>query len=97
VSPRWTGTASVGVDVGTVDSTQALTRVIGLGVRHTLARALMITVDGSHGLTAASPKWVLSVGVGTAFAGASPVAPTAPLRRIKSTFSGGGTGKIGCR
>ena len=97
VSPRWTGTASVGVDVGTVDSTQALTRVIGLGVRHTLARALMITVDGSHGLTAASPKWVLSVGVGTAFASASPVAPTAPLRRIKSTFSVGGTGKIGCR
>src|SRR6059036_3364083 len=35
VAPRWTWTASVGVDVGS-DSTQALSRVIGAGVRHTL-------------------------------------------------------------
>src|SRR2546425_1772377 len=96
VSPRWTGTASVGVDVGTVDSTQALTRVIGVGVRHTLAGALMMTVDASRGVTAASPRWVLSVGVGAGFAGSSPVTPTAPLRRIKSTFSGGGAGAIAC-
>src|SRR2546427_4417205 len=32
VAPRWTWTASVGVDVGS-DSTQALSRVIGAGVR----------------------------------------------------------------
>ena len=97
VSPRWTWAASVGVDVGTADSTQGLSRVIGLGVRHTLAGPLMLTVDGSHGLTTASPQWVLSVGVGTAFAGTSPVTPTTPLRRIKTTFSTGTTGKIGCR
>ena len=97
VSPRWTWMASVGVDVGTADSTQALTRVIGLGVRHTLAAPLMVTVDGSHGLTPASPQWVLSIGLGTAFAGASPVTPTTPLRRIRSTFSTGITSKIGCR
>ena len=89
--------ASVGVDVGTADSTHALTRVIGVGVRHTLAARLMVTVDGSHGLTTASPQWVLSIGLGTAFAGASPVTPTTPLRRIRSTFSTGITGKIGCR
>ena len=87
----------MGVDVGTADSTQGLSRVIGLGVRHTLAGPLMLTVDGSHGLTTASPQWVLSVGVGTAFAGTSPVTPTTPLRRIKTTFSTGTTGKIGCR
>src|SRR5881296_245786 len=97
VSPRWTWMASVGVDVGTADSTQALSRVIGVGVRHTLSGPLMITVAGSHGLTAASPQWVLSVGLGTAFAGTSPVTPTTPLRRIKSAFGTGTTGKIGCR
>ncbi len=97
VSPRWTWMASVGVDVGTADSTQALSRAIGLGVRHALAGPLMLAVDGSHGLTAASPQWVLSVSLGTAFAGASPVTPTTPLRRIKTTFSTGVTGKIGCR
>src|SRR5438094_6291965 len=44
VSPRWTWTASVGVDVGSADSTQALSRVIGVGVRHTLVAPLMVTV-----------------------------------------------------
>src|SRR6266702_4291353 len=96
VAPRWTWTASVGVDVGS-DSTQALSRVIGAGVRHTLAHSLMVTIDGSHGLTAASPRWILSVGVGTAFGGSSPVTPTTPLRRLKSTFNSGNTAKIGCR
>ncbi len=96
VAPRWTWTASLGVDVGS-DSTQALSRVIGAGVRHTLAHSLMVTIDGSHGLTAASPQWILSVGVGTAFGGSSPVTPTTPLRRLKSTFNSGNTAKIGCR
>jgi hypothetical protein len=95
VAPRWTGTASVGIDVGAADST--LSRVIAVGVRHTLAGTLMLTIDGGHGLTTVSPQWVLSLGLGTAFAGSSPVAPTTPLRRIRSTFSTGLTSKIGCR
>src|SRR5207244_5728929 len=94
---RGTGARSVGVDVGTADSPQTLSRVIGLGARYTLAGPLMLTVDASHGLSAASPQWVLSVGLGTAFAGTSPVTPTTPLRRIKSAFGTGTTGKIGCR
>src|SRR5438128_8204958 len=97
LAPRWTWAGSVGLDVGTADSTQTLSRVIGLGVRDTLAGPLMLTVDASHGLSAASPQWVLSVGLGTAFAGTSPVTPTTPLRRIKSAFGTGTTGKIGCR
>jgi hypothetical protein len=95
LAQRWTGAASVGVDLGAPDST--LSRVIGVGVRHTLAGPLMLTIDGSHGLTSVAPQWVLSVGVGTAFAGSSPVTPTTPLRRIRSTFSTGITRKIGCR
>jgi hypothetical protein len=90
-APRWTWTASLGVDVGTSDSTHPLSRVIGLGVSHTLAGALMLTVDGSRGLTSGSPQWVLSVGFGTAYGGSSPVTPTTPLRRIRTTFSTGGT------
>lgn len=97
VAPRWTWSASVGVDVGTADSTQALSRVIGVGVRHILTSPLMLTIDASHGLTVASPQWVLTIGLGTAFAGSSPVTPTTPLRRIGTTFRGGVTGKIGCR
>src|SRR5438128_816455 len=50
-----------------------------------------------NGQTAAGPQWVRCVGLGTAFAGASPVTPTTPLRRIRTTFSTGITGKLGCR
>lgn len=96
VAPRWTWTASLGVDLGP-DSTQGLNRTIGAGVRHTLAGAVIATIDGSHGLTAASPQWVLSIGIGTAFVSSSPVTPTTPLRRLKSTFGSGNPAKIGCR
>jgi hypothetical protein len=88
-APRWTWTASLGVDVGAPDST--LSRVFGLGVSHTLAGPLMLVVDGSRGLTNRSPQWVLSVGLGTAYGGNSPVTPTTPLRRIRTTFSTGGS------
>src|SRR5882762_10483853 len=89
--PRWTWTASLGVDVGTTDSTHALSRVIGVGVNHTLAGALALTLDGSRGLTSGSPQWVFSLGLGTAYGGSSPVMPTTPLRRLRTTFSSGGT------
>lgn len=101
VAPRWTWAASVGVDIGTADSTQPLSRELGVGVSHTLAGRLMLTVDGSHGLTRASPQWVFSVGLGTAYGGASPVTPTSPLRRLRTTFGGstGGAPKrtVACR
>src|SRR2546430_13468580 len=64
LAPRWTWAGSVGVDVGTADSTQTLSRGIGLGARYTLPGPLMLTVDASHGLRAASPPWGLSAGLG---------------------------------
>jgi len=101
-SPRWTTSASLGVDVGQSDSTQALSRTLGAGITHRLTPTLTFTLDGSVGLTAASPKWALSVGIGKVFAGTSPVSLASPARRLKSTFVGGvsrgnGGGKIGCR
>jgi hypothetical protein len=103
VAPRWVLDGSVGGDVGHADSTQALARTVGAGVSYALAGPLALTMDVGHGLTSASPQWVVSVGIGTAFSGVSPVAPTSSLRRLKSSISGGvsrggGSGKIGaCR
>src|SRR5882762_7336962 len=101
LSPRWTTNVSLGADVGRVDSTQALSRTLGAGLTHALG-GLTLTLDGSVGLSAASPKWALSVGLGRVFAGTSPVSPSSGLRRLKSNFTGGvsrgnGGGKIGCR
>ena len=101
VAPDWRADVSLGIDLGQSDSTQALSRVVGGGVTHRLG-LVALTLDGSVGLTAGSPKWVLSLGLGSVFAGTSPVGLSAPLRRIKSGFTGGvnrqsGAGKIGCR
>ena len=78
----------------------ALSRVAAVGITHVIAGALAVTVDASHGLTTASPRWVVSVGLGTVFSGISPVSPTAPLRRLKSSFGSAagrsrGSNKIG--
>jgi hypothetical protein len=98
VAPTWRGDLSLGVDVGHADSTQALSRVIGGGLTHRLGRSLALTMDGSVGLTASSPKWVLSLGLGSTFASTSPVAPSAPLKRLRSSFSGGvNHQKLGCK
>lgn len=102
VSPGWRADLSLGIDVGESDSTQALSRVVGGGVSHRLGGSVALTLDGSVGLTSGSPKWVLSLGLGSVFASTSPVGLNAPLRRLKSGFTGGvnrqsGSGKIGCR
>ena len=100
VAPSWRADLSLGVDVGPSDSTQALSRVVGGGVSHRVGGSMALTLDGSVGLTSGSPKWVLSIGLGSAFAGTSPVGLSAPLRRLKSGFTGGAgrqSAKIGCR
>jgi len=102
ISSRWRASASLGADVGAVDSTQGLSRVLGAGAGYRLSAPVTLTLDGSIGLAAASPKWALSIGIGSAFAGTSPVSLSSPLRRLKTTFAGGvnrgsGGGKIGGR
>lgn len=97
VSPTWRGDLSLGIDVGQSDSTQALSRVVGGGVSHRVGGSMALTLDGSVGLTSGSPKWVLSIGLGSVFAGTSPVGLSAPLKRLRSGFTGGVRGnKTGC-
>src|SRR6266850_694812 len=80
VAPDWRADLSLGIDAGQSDSTQALSRVVGGGVSHRIG-SMALTLDGSVGLTSGSPKWVLSLGLGSVFAGTSPVGLSAPSRR----------------
>jgi hypothetical protein len=91
LSSRWTASLSFGADLGSSDSLRPATRELGGGLAYVLSGPLELTLDGSRGLRG-SPKWVLSIGLGTAFAGTSPVTPTAPLRRLQKTLVGGTTG-----
>ncbi len=89
VSDRWTTSLGFGADVGSADSAQALSRVLGGGASYRFTGDLALTVDATRGLTSASPQWVWSIGFGTAFTGASPVNPTSTLRRLRTGFGGG--------
>jgi len=97
---RWRASASFAADVGQADSTQALSRMIGAGAAYAIAGPFTLVIDGGHGLTSSSPRWVLSLGLGTAFASTSLVSPTSPLQRQQTSFAGGvnrgsGSGKTG--
>lgn len=89
LSDRWTTHVSYGTTFGVADSMAA--RELGGGLSYTIAAPLALTFDASHGLTHGSPRWVFSIGFGSAFTGISPVTPTAPLRRLRTTFVGGRT------
>jgi hypothetical protein len=96
----WSASVSFSGDFGTVDSTQALSRDLGFGASHALGKRLTMVLDGSAGLTAGSPKWAVSLGIGTAYSGVSAVGAEAPFRRLRKTFVGSvgrgqGNGHVG--
>ncbi|MGH7533614.1 MAG: hypothetical protein ACREL4_10015 [Gemmatimonadales bacterium] len=100
LSPRFTGSASIGGDFGTADSGQALERSFGLGGRYTLAGSLALVVDTRFGLSSGSSPWAMSIGIGTAFGGTNPVSGAYSSKRITRALSGGvnrgsGKGKFG--
>jgi hypothetical protein len=102
-----TPNAGFSSEVGRADSTATLARSVAAGIAVALAGPLTLTVDGSHGLTRGAPSWTFSVGVGTAFAGLSPLSPSSSLRRLAkvlgskvsatSGYSKDGTGSKSCK
>ena len=83
---RATATLGMSNELGTPDSGTVLARSIAGGIAYALAGPLTLTVDAGHGLTTGAPRWSLEVGLGTAFAGISPISATSPLRRMKKSF-----------
>ena len=79
-------TAGFSSEVGTADSGAVLARSVAVGVSFPLAGRLRLAVDGSSGLTTGAPSWTLSIGIGTAFGGHSPLNPNSALRRLKKVF-----------
>jgi hypothetical protein len=90
-------TASVGVsaELGRADSAAALSRSIAGGVAYSLSGPLMLTVDASHSLSGSGPAWMMSIGIGTAFAGLSPLGPTSSFKRLKHVLGARATSSSG--
>lgn len=81
-------TATLGMtsELGRPDSGTVLSRSVAGGLAFALAGPLTLTTDASHGISGSAPTWTFSVGLGSAFAGISPLNPTSALKRLKQTF-----------
>ena len=86
---RATATFGMSNELGTPDSGTVLARSIAGGIAYALAGPLTLRVDAGHGLTTGAPRWSVEVGLGTAFAGLSPISASSPLRRMKKSFGAG--------
>jgi hypothetical protein len=83
---RATATLGMTSEMGRPDSGAVLSRSIAGGLAFSLVGPLTLTTDASHGISGSAPTWTLSVGLGSAFAGISPLNPTSALKRLKQTF-----------
>jgi hypothetical protein len=81
-----TATLGVSSELGRADSAATLARSFAGGLAFAVHGPLTLTIDGSHGLTSGAPSWTFSVGLGTAFAGISPLNPSSPLRRLNKVL-----------
>lgn len=83
---KTTATLGVTSEMGRPDSGAVLSRSIAGGLAFTLVGPLTLTTDASHGISGSAPEWTFSVGLGSAFAGISPLSPTSALKRLKQTL-----------
>ena len=88
MSPRVTAGLSFGGDFGTPDSGETLPRTIGGGTTIHLRGPFAFAVSAGHSLTSGPPKWALTIGFGTAFAGTDPVGLNSPLHLLKKSLNG---------
>lgn len=105
---QWTErvAASLGYvsDVGRADSGSVLPQSVVAGMVFRVASPLALTVDGASGLTRGAPRWLLSIGLGTAFTEVTPIGPNSLVSRVRHAFGrsvnrGHGQSKVGgtCR
>jgi hypothetical protein len=89
-------TPSVGYseEIGNADSAATLARSIAGGVAFSIAYPITLAIDGSHGLSPGAPKWAVSLSLGTAFSGISPMSGGI-FGRLKNAFGSRATSSSG--
>lgn len=99
-SERFNTSIGYSTDVGPADSGAVLPQAIAAGFVWAFAKPLALTVNGAHGITSGAPRWLVSVGIGTAFSGINPVGPNSLFGRLRHGLGRGadrgkGKGKVG--
>ena len=97
---RFNTSVGYSADVGPADSGAVLPQSIAAGFVFAFAKPLALTVNGSRGITSGAPRWLVSVGIGTAFSGINPVGPNSLFGRLRHGLGRGadrgkGSGKVG--
>lgn len=89
-------TPSVGysAEIGSADSAATLARSVAGGVAFSIAYPITLAIDGSHGLSSGAPKWAVSLSLGTAFSGISPMSGGI-FGRLKNAFGSRATSSSG--
>jgi hypothetical protein len=83
---RVTPSLGYSAEIGSADSAATLARSIAGGVAFSIAYPITLAIDGSHGLSSGAPKWAVSVSLGTAFSGISPMSGGSIFGRLKNAF-----------
>lgn len=91
---RVTPSLGYSAEIGSADSAATLARSIASGVAFSIAYPLTLAIDGSHGLSAGAPKWAVSISLGTAFSGISPMSGGI-FGRLKNAFGSRATSSSG--
>lgn len=91
---RITPSAGYSEEIGRADSAATLARSIAGGVAFSIAYPITLAIDGSHGLSSGAPKWAVSVSLGTAFSGISPMSGGI-FGRLKNAFGSRATSSSG--
>jgi hypothetical protein len=94
-SGRATATFGMTSELGRPDSGAVLARSVAGGAALSLFGPPTLTVDASHGITGSAPAWTFSVGLGSAFAGVSPLNATSALKRLKKSLGSNVSGTSG--
>ncbi len=91
---RVTPSLGYSAEIGNVDSAATLARSIAGGVAFSIAYPITLAIDGSHGLSSGAPKWAVSLSLGTAFSGISPMSGGI-FGRLKNAFGSRATSSSG--
>jgi len=91
---RITPSAGYSEEIGSADSAATLARSIAGGVAFSIAYPITLAIDGSHGLSSGAPRWALSLSLGTAFSGISPMSGGI-FGRLKNAFGSRATSSSG--
>lgn len=94
VTDHFSMSAGVDGDIGAVDPTYGRAASLSGGMSVGLPLLNSLSLNGSRGISGATPTWSFAIGVGTDFAAIGSVSMRSAARRLRNAFGGGTHGLV---